>query len=116
LSLIAVPKANADKRGKYISRVIVSPSQSTHVSDSLTVRSLSASLQNKCGNISYMLNRVKPKIIEYRLCRIASNRKLWCKFEKWCKYLIRGTDKSRKKRSSSIIIYSKTDLLSIVYM
>jgi len=32
-----------------------------------------------------MTNRVKPKIIMYRLCQIAVNWKLWHKFKK-CKF------------------------------
>lgn len=96
----------------------VLPNQFTQVYDSVTVMPIVASLQHKTSAATF------------HLCQIALNRKLSHilyagsrQREKNCvnlisdlNFLSRSTEKSNKKRSSSIIMYSKTDLLSIVYM
>ena len=61
--------------------------QYIHVTDGVTVASLSASLLQKIIAATY------------RLCQIASNRNLARKFEKWRKFSSRVKAKSRKKRT-----------------
>jgi hypothetical protein len=115
-------------RGNYNSCVIVSPYQFMQVNDGVPVTSLSASLQHNTGAATFHLYQIS---LNRKLSRIiyAGSRQtkstlvdLWNtkwmnesrKFEKWCKFLSRVIDKTRKKRPSSIIIHSKTDLLRTV--
>jgi len=61
--------------------------QSTHVTDSVTERSLSAS------------RLLQINVATDRLCQIALNQKLLRKFKKWCKFSSYVKTKSHKKKS-----------------
>ena len=56
--------------------------QSIHITDGMTVMSLSASPQHKTSAAtSFMPSHIKLKMITYRLCQIALNQSLLCKFK-----------------------------------
>ena len=83
VSLNFVPKAD-DEGG--ITRAVClyhQCNQSTHLTDGMTVTSLSASPQHKTSAAtSSMPNHTKLKIITYRLCQIILNQSLSCKFKR----------------------------------
>jgi hypothetical protein len=87
-SLTLERRANAvEEETKWTARLYHHRNQSTHVTDSVTVTSLTAGLLQ-------MTRAAKNSI-----CQIALNRKLLRKFEKWCEFSSRIKAKSLKKKS-----------------
>jgi hypothetical protein len=87
-SLMLVRKANAvEEETKWTARLYHHRNQSTHVTDGVTVTSLSARLLQ-------MTSAAKNS-----LCQIALNRKILRKFEKCCEFSSRIKAKSLKKKS-----------------
>ena len=84
---VITSKANAVEGGTTSAEWIYHQrNQATHVTDGVTVASLSANLKHK------------TTAARDRLCEIAFNRKISCKFEKRSKFSSRFKAKSRKTR------------------
>lgn len=100
-SLIFTPKANADEGGNvqsvclYHQRNQFYPHGWWRDSD---ITFCQSPAQDKCGHISSIPHRIKPKIIAFRPCQITLNRTLVRKFKKRCEFSSHFTDKSCKKK------------------
>jgi len=96
-----LPKANVDEAGTTLAACLCHQcNQSIHVTDGMTVTTLSASLQHRTSVVAFCLCQItlKPNIIMC-LCQIALNQTVSRKFKKLCKMFSRIKAKLCKWRS-----------------
>jgi hypothetical protein len=103
--LILVMKANAVEGGTTSAMWLYHQrNQTIHVTDGVTVTSLSASLQHKTQAAMDHICQIilNKKLSHYCPRQITLNRKLSRKFEKWCKFSSHVKAKSHKKKLSTM--------------